>query len=296
MSSAPSRSSTDGKPVNVSNPTIVRLESSGSCSVRRVEEREVATEPDAELHLDTRHGQNPAVQVVEEGDPPQDVRQQEQRQVMDALALGARESFRPERQRMLGLDDGIEGVVVTPAHARLHAHLKELAARGVLLALVSRNEPEDVERLFAARRTGYGLALNDFVAVEVSWGSKADAVRCAAAAARIGEDAVVFVDDNPGELLTVGLQFTDVALVHARADADGTVEALHWQPGLWRWTGDDVASVRAGDLAANATRTTSPHHSLRPEKCCGHTYFVLRCHPRPSAAVRYRSLFSAIAR
>jgi FkbH-like protein len=151
-------------------------------------------------------------------------------------------------------EDGIEGVEVTPAHARLHAHLKELAAGGVLLALVSRNEPDDVERLFAARGADYGLALHDFVTVEVSWGSKADAVRSAAAAARISEDAVVFVDDNPGELLTVGLRYASVALVHAQADADRTVDALRWQPGLWRWTNDDVATVRAGDLAANATR------------------------------------------
>ncbi len=156
-------------------------------------------------------------------------------------------------------EDGIEGVEITPAHARLHAHLRELAAGGVLLALVSRNEPEDVERLFATRRADYGLALDDFVAIEVSWNSKADAVRCAAAAAKIGEDAVVFVDDNPGELLTVGLQCAGVALVQARADPDRTVDALRWQPGLWRWTGDDVAALRADDLAANAAREQLLH-------------------------------------
>lgn len=158
-------------------------------------------------------------------------------------------------------EDGIEGVEVTPAHARLHTYLKELAAGGVLLALVSRNEPEDVERLFAARREDYGLALEDFVAVEVSWGSKADAVHRAAAAARIGEDAVVFVDDNPGELLTVGLECAGVALVHAQADADRTVDALRWQPGLWRWKGDDAAPVRAGDIAANAARERLLHEA-----------------------------------
>ena len=196
-------------------------------------------------------------------------------QVQLARALGARwlpASLLPPR-KMVAVDldetlhrgvlgeDGIQGVEVTPAHARLHAHLKELAAGGVLLALVSRNEPEDVERLFAARRADYGLALDDFVAIEVSWGSKAAAVRCAAAAARIGEDAVVFVDDNPGELLTVGLQCAGVALVHAQADADRTVDALRWQPGLWRWTGDDAATVRAGDLAANAARERLLHEA-----------------------------------
>ncbi len=189
-------------------------------------------------------------------------------QVQLARALGARwlpaAVLAPSKMLAIDLDetlhrgvlgeDGVEGVSVTPAHARLHAYLKELAAGGLLLALVSRNEPEDVERLFTARRADYGLALDDFVAVQVSWGSKADAVRRAASAARIAEDAVVFVDDNAGELLTVGLQCPGVALIHARADADRTIDALRWQPGLWRWTSDDVASIRAGDLAANAAR------------------------------------------
>lgn len=151
-------------------------------------------------------------------------------------------------------EDGIEGVTVSDAHARLHGHLKELSASGVLLALISRNEPEDVQRLFTTRKTDYGLALDDFFTVEVSWGSKAEAVRRAAASARIAEDAVVFVDDNPGELLTVGLQCAGVSLVLARADADRTVDALRWQPGLWRWSADDAAAIRAGDLAANVAR------------------------------------------
>lgn len=196
-------------------------------------------------------------------------------QIQLARALGARwlpAALLPVR-KMVAVDlddtlhrgvlgeDGIEGVLVTPGHARLHAHLKELAAGGVLLALVSRNELEDVERLFADRRADYGLALGDFVAVEVSWGSKADAVRRAASAARIAEDAVVFVDDNPGELLSVGLQCAGVTLVRAHADADKTVDALRWQPGLWRWVGDEAAAVRHGDLAANATRERLLHES-----------------------------------
>lgn len=158
-------------------------------------------------------------------------------------------------------EDGAEGVEVTPAHSRLHAHLKQLAAEGLLLALVSRNESEDVQRLFALRQSDYGLALEDFVAVEVSWGSKPDAVRCAAAAARIGVDSVVFVDDNAGELLAVGLECAGVALIHAQADADQTVNALRWQPGLWRWTGDEAATIRAGDLAANTAREQLLHET-----------------------------------
>ncbi len=53
-----------------------------------------------------------------------------------------------------------------------------------------------------------------------------------------------------------------MALVHAQADADRTVDALRWQSGLWRWTGDDAAAVRAGDLAANAARERLLHEAV----------------------------------
>jgi FkbH-like protein len=150
-------------------------------------------------------------------------------------------------------EDGVDGVVVTPAHARLHGLLKDLAAQGVLLALVTRNRPQDVERLFAAR-SDYGLELKDFVAVEASLGSKADALQRAVAAAKISMDAVVFVDDNPGELLIVGHQHPQVSLVRAYTDADRTAEELRWHPGLWRLTIDEAADIRVEDLVANTER------------------------------------------
>lgn len=151
-------------------------------------------------------------------------------------------------------EDGVAGVQVSQAHRRLHDYLKRLASQGVMLALVSRNEPEDVARLFAERQSDYGLTLDDFFAVEVSWGSKADAIRRASADARIAEDAVVFLDDNPGELLTVGLECPNVALIHASDDADCTIDALRWQAGLWRWSADEVAKLRVADLKANVRR------------------------------------------
>lgn len=151
-------------------------------------------------------------------------------------------------------EDGTSGVVVSPAHRRLHDYLKELATSGTMLALISRNESEDIIRLFSERSSDYGLGLDDFVAVEVSWESKADSIRRVTEAVRIGEEAVVFVDDNAGELLTVGTHCPSVALVHASDDADRTVEALRWQAGLWRWSVDDSATLRVADLRANADR------------------------------------------
>ena len=83
----------------------------------------------------------------------------------------------------------------------------------MLLALVSRNELADVEALFATR-TDFPLRLAHFSAIEVSWGDKASALERIAHRLRIGPDAIVIVDDNPGELATVAAPTRSVT-VHA---------------------------------------------------------------------------------
>lgn len=149
-------------------------------------------------------------------------------------------------------EDGIDGIRVTEGHRFLQEALGDYARRGVFLALVSRNEREDVEQLFA-RHPGFSLALADFAAVEVSWDEKADAIERIARHLRIGADSMVFVDDNPGELAAVAARLP-VATVHARADAKETATALANVAGLWRWHGAAEDSLRLRDLQASAER------------------------------------------
>lgn len=151
-------------------------------------------------------------------------------------------------------EDGIGGVEVSSGHRRLHEYLKKLSSEGFMLALVSRNELEDVQNLFSSRRLDYGLSLEDFVAVEVSWDPKPDALRRVAQRVRIGLESIVFVDDNPGELLSVGMELPAIELVHASDAADETVQALLWTSGLWRISRDSAAALRVADLKANAAR------------------------------------------
>ena len=151
-------------------------------------------------------------------------------------------------------EDGIEGIVVTPAHRRLHDYLKGLAEDGTMLALISRNEQEDVERLFSKRWADYGLTLDDFAEIAVSWGSKSDAIRRVAASLSIGEDSIVFVDDNIGELLSVSLDCPAVAPILAKQNADSSIDAIRWQTGLWRWSADQSAHLRVRDLRGNQER------------------------------------------
>lgn len=155
-------------------------------------------------------------------------------------------------QGVLG-EDGVAGVVLTPAHAALQQCAKDLRARGIFLALVSRNEAADVERLFA-ERGDYPLRWSDFSATEVSWGDKGEALQRIAARLRIAPDAVLFVDDNAGELARVQARLPMLPTVHADADAALTQRAIEHLPGLWRWKAGADDGRRVADLASNAER------------------------------------------
>ena len=61
------------------------------------------------------------------------------------------------------------GAELPPADRQLTAALRELAGRGILNAIASRNPPAAAD--YVRKLTGV-----DFAAVECGWGSKADAV------------------------------------------------------------------------------------------------------------------------
>jgi FkbH-like protein len=149
-------------------------------------------------------------------------------------------------------EDGPSGLVVTPSHLAVQRRILALREEGLLLALVSKNEPDDVEALFRAR-ADFPLRLEHFSALEISWGSKDAALARAAGQLRIGLDTVLFVDDNPGELATVATTQPEVSLLHA-ADPDQTLRGLRLFPGLARWTDGGADGLRNADLAANTTR------------------------------------------
>jgi FkbH-like protein len=155
-------------------------------------------------------------------------------------------------QGVLG-EDGPAGVVLTPEHRALQETLRGLADDGVLLALVSRNEPDDVAALFATR-TDFPLRAEDFAARAIGWGRKSDGVAAVAADLRISTEAVVFVDDNLGELAEVSAGVPIGGLIHA-ADAGRTTTALSLFPGLHGHARTAEDSLRSADLAAAAART-----------------------------------------
>lgn len=149
-------------------------------------------------------------------------------------------------------EDGPDGVTLTEGHRELQRRLRALRETGILLALVSRNERSDIEELFA-RRDDFPLRLTDFGAIEVSWSDKTRAVEKIAKQLRIATDAMVFVDDNAGELASVASSLP-MFTVHAQVDAVMTATAIDHVAGIFRWRRSAEDRIRADDLRASAIR------------------------------------------
>jgi len=101
-------------------------------------------------------------------------------------------------------DDGVEGIKLGQGSATGEAFLAiqrmalELRARGVVLAVCSKNE-DDAARL-PFREHVEMLLREDHIAVfQANWTDKATNLRAIAETLNIGVDALVFLDDNPAE-------------------------------------------------------------------------------------------------
>jgi FkbH-like protein len=148
-------------------------------------------------------------------------------------------------------EDGPARLTLSPAHLELHRRLLRLREEGVFLAIASRNVEADVLRLFA-ERADMPLRLEHFSARSIAFREKASGVREVCDALRISPDAVLFVDDNPGEIAAVVAQLPAVRVLHA-ADAELAARALDLYPGLHGHRGRDDA-LRVADLAAAEER------------------------------------------
>lgn len=126
-------------------------------------------------------------------------------------------------------EDGPDGVAYQPEgagyrHFVYQTFLMRLRSEGVLLAGVSRNDPEVIRPPFLSG--GMPLRREDFVALVASYHAKSAQIRQLASELNLGLDAFVFVDDNPVELEEVHRALPEVATVAFAARDDGLSELL----------------------------------------------------------------------
>jgi FkbH-like protein len=134
-------------------------------------------------------------------------------------------------------------------------YLKQLASRGILLAIVSKNNEEDVREAFQVRSADLALNLDNFVAAKIGWNEKSDSIRELAQELSLGLDSFVFVDDNPVECEAIRQQLPEVAVVAAPVlEPWKLVEVLSEQPFFDAAAVTDEDVNRLGEYKAQAKR------------------------------------------
>jgi FkbH-like protein len=130
-------------------------------------------------------------------------------------------------------EDGIAGIQLGggpagEAFVDFQRYLKTLARTGVLLAVCSKNNPEDAILPFR-QHPEMVLQERDIAIFAANWKPKDENLREIAGALNIGLDAMVFADDNPAERARVRQNLPEVEVVEMPADPALYVSTLSRQ-------------------------------------------------------------------
>ena len=156
-------------------------------------------------------------------------------------------------------DDGMEGIVLGQGSARGEAfaefqrYCHGLAARGVVLAVCSKNDPANAREPFE-HHPEMLLHASDIACFVANWSDKATNLREIARRLSVGLDALVFVDDNPVERALIRRELPEVhvpELPEDPADFASTIAAAGYFEALGT-TAED--RKRGAQYQANAAR------------------------------------------
>ena len=119
-------------------------------------------------------------------------------------------------------EDGMDGIRLGPeypgaAYQELQRALLDLHRRGILLAICSKNNPDDAREALQ-HHSGMMLQPEHFSAMRINWDDKAANLREIARELNIGLDALAFLDDNPVERRQLRGALPEVAVVELPND------------------------------------------------------------------------------
>jgi len=155
-------------------------------------------------------------------------------------------------------EEGVAGVAIGHdypgnVYRRIQERARVLRDRGVLLALVSKNDLPLVEEAFASRPEMV-LKLGDFSAVRVNWQPKHENLQSIAEELNLGIDSFVFVDDQPFEQDIVRYHLPAVRVLECNEDPLSVLHALTATDAFDVLRVVDEDRVRVADYAAQRER------------------------------------------
>ena len=128
-------------------------------------------------------------------------------------------------------DDGVEGLVLGQGSAlgeafvQFQEYARELSRRGIILAVVSKNDEKNALEPFD-RHPEMALKRDDIASFVANWRDKPANLRAVAEELNIGLDALVFVDDNPFERELVRRELPMVAVPEVSDDPTTYAQTL----------------------------------------------------------------------
>ena len=119
-------------------------------------------------------------------------------------------------------EDGLEGIKLGPTpegrpFLEFQKFLLALFNRGVILAINSKNNPEDVKEVFE-KHPNMILKEEHFASMQVNWNDKISNMKAIAEEINIGMDSLVFVDDDKLNREMIREEFPEVLVVELPDD------------------------------------------------------------------------------
>ncbi|MBB6692211.1 HAD-IIIC family phosphatase [Cohnella xylanilytica] len=150
-------------------------------------------------------------------------------------------------------EDGVDGVQLSKGHILLQELLLELKNKGLLLAICSKNEEEDVIN-FIQNHKSFKLKAKDFAVIKANWKSKNENIVDISRLLNIDISSMLFIDDNPSELLQAHNELPGLLLLLAGESGELTRDNIVNYPGILQVYEDVIASERTLDIQANIQR------------------------------------------
>lgn len=158
-------------------------------------------------------------------------------------------------------EDGVDALVIgegSPAgeaFLEFQRYIRALKERGILLAICSKNNLQDVQDVFL-NRDDMLLRLDDFACVKINWEHKHINLKNIATDLNIGTDSLVFVDDNPVECALVRQMLPEITTIELPDDPSGFTLMLKDLASFEKPRLTDEDQLKTAQYAQNSQRNS----------------------------------------
>ena len=127
-------------------------------------------------------------------------------------------------------EDGIHGIKVANSFEgekflNFQKYIKQLSSIGVILAIASKNNLEDVKECFEKNDQLF-LKLKDFSIIKANWSPKYENINQIAKELNIGKDSMVFIDDSKFEREQMKKYNPDISVIETPPDPALYIDAI----------------------------------------------------------------------